>query len=49
VEITARCMDCAEPLAVRMRDGVLLEASPETIVGHSNVPLARAAEDWPRT
>jgi Alkylmercury lyase len=49
VRIDARCLDCAEPLTVRMRDGELLEASPETIVGHSNVPLPRFAQNWPRT
>jgi hypothetical protein len=32
-----------------MRDGQLFEASPETVVGVSNTPLARAAENWPRT
>jgi hypothetical protein len=32
-----------------MRDGQLLDATPETLVGHSNVPLARAAENWPYT
>jgi hypothetical protein len=32
-----------------MRDGQLLEAAPDSIVGHSNVPLARAAENWPYT
>jgi len=49
VQIDARCLDCAEPLTVRMRDGQLIEASPETVVGVSNTPLARAAENWPRT
>jgi len=47
--IDARCLDCAEPLTVRMRDGQLMETSPETVVGHSNTPLARAAENWPYT
>jgi hypothetical protein len=32
-----------------MRDGHLLEATPDSIVGHSNVPLARAAENWLHT
>jgi hypothetical protein len=49
VRIEARCLDCAEPLTVRMRDGQLLEASPDAVVGHSNVPLSRAAENWPYT
>ena len=46
VRIDARCLDCGEPLAVRMRDGVLLEALPATIVGHRNQPPERAIEDW---
>jgi hypothetical protein len=46
VRIEARCPDCAAPLAVRMRDGVLLEALPETIVGHNNQPPGQAIGNW---
>ena len=49
VRIDARCPDCAEPLLVRMRDGRVLEASPETIVGHVNIPPFQPIADWPHT
>jgi hypothetical protein len=38
VRIDARCLDCGEPLTVRMRDGELLEITPVTAVGHANHP-----------
>ena len=47
VRIDAHCLDCGAPLAVRMRDGVVLEALPETIVGHNNQPPGRAVGSWP--
>jgi hypothetical protein len=31
-----------------MRDGEILEASPDTIVGHVNVPFSRWAQDIAR-
>jgi len=49
VRVAATCLDCGEPLAVRMRDGALLEADPPTIVGHVNVPLRRWRDSWPAT
>jgi hypothetical protein len=49
VRVDARCPDCAEPMTVRMRDGRVLEAAPETIVAHVNVPPFAPIEDWPFT
>jgi hypothetical protein len=49
VQIDACCLDCTEPLTVRMRDGEVLEVTPPTAVGHSNVPLPRFALNWPHT
>ncbi|MBI3455036.1 MAG: hypothetical protein HY002_04525 [Candidatus Rokubacteria bacterium] len=49
VAIQARCLDCAEPLGVRMRDGRILEARPRTIVGHLNTPFPRWGDNWPHT
>ena len=46
VRIDARCLDCAEPLALRMRDGGVAEATPETMVGQTNLPPGRWAEHW---
>jgi hypothetical protein len=39
VSVEARCLDCGESLNVRMKDGMLLEANPETIVGHITLPI----------
>lgn len=41
VRIDTRCLDCGEPIAVRMRDDEILEIDPATTVGHMNVPFAR--------
>jgi Alkylmercury lyase len=45
VRIDARCLDCAEPITVRMRDGELLEVTPETAVGHANHPTPAWEEE----
>jgi hypothetical protein len=45
VQIDYPCLDCNEPIRVRMRDGVILEASPPSIVGHVNVPFSRWMEN----
>ncbi len=49
VRVAAACLDCGEPLVVRMRDGVVMEAVPETIVGHVNLPLRHWRDSWPAT
>ncbi len=41
VRIDTFCLDCGEPLFIRMRDDEILEVNPPTMVGHINVPLAR--------
>jgi hypothetical protein len=41
IRIDTRCLDCGEPIVVRMRDGEVLEVNPSTTVGHMNVPFAK--------
>jgi hypothetical protein len=41
VRIDADCLDCGEPILIRMRDEDILEVDPPTTVGHMNVPLAK--------
>ena len=41
IRIDTRCMDCGEPIVVRMRDEDILEVNPATTVGHMNIPFAR--------
>jgi hypothetical protein len=41
VRIDTRCLDCGEPILVRMQDEEILEVAPPTTVGHMNVPLSR--------
>jgi hypothetical protein len=41
VRIDTRCLDCAEPIRVRMRDEEILEVDPPTAVGHMNIPFAK--------
>jgi hypothetical protein len=45
VQIDCPCLDCNEPIRVRMRNGEILEAAPSSIVGHVNVPFSRWAEN----
>ena len=42
IRIDTRCLDCGEPILVRMRDEELLEVNPATTVGHVNIPFAKA-------
>jgi len=41
IRIDTRCLDCGQPIVVRMRDGDILEVNPTTTVGHMNIPLAK--------
>lgn len=41
IRIDSRCLDCGEPILVRMRDEEILEVDPPTVVGHMNVPFAK--------
>lgn len=43
VRIEARCLDCGESIVVRVKDGKLLEANPETMVGHITLPIRQWA------
>ena len=42
IRIDTRCLDCGEPILVRMRGEDILEVNPNTTVGHMNIPLAKA-------
>jgi len=41
VRLDTRCLDCGQPIVVRMRDEALLEVEPRTTVGHMNVPFSK--------
>ncbi|MDH3296540.1 MAG: organomercurial lyase [Acidimicrobiia bacterium] len=47
VAIDAPCLDCAQPIHIEMRDGTVIAAEPEAIVGHVSVPFRRWAEQLP--
>ncbi|MCH7969448.1 MAG: hypothetical protein IH960_00210 [Chloroflexi bacterium] len=47
IHIDATCLDCLEPIFVRMRDGEVLEADPTTIVGHQNISSSQEGVTWP--
>jgi len=42
IRISSRCLDCGEPVLIRMHNEDVLEVTPETAVGHINIPLAKA-------
>ena len=44
IRVEARCLDCGESIMVRMKDDELLEAFPETIVGHITLPIRKWRE-----
>ena len=41
IRIETRCLDCGEPILVRMRDKEILEINPATTVGHVNIGFAK--------
>jgi hypothetical protein len=41
IRIDTRCLDCGEPIRVRMRDEEILEVDPPTTVGHMNDAFAK--------
>ncbi|HBL24506.1 MAG TPA: hypothetical protein DDZ40_10385, partial [Deltaproteobacteria bacterium] len=42
IRIDARCLDCGQPILIRMRDEKIVEVNPPTVVAHMNIPLAKA-------
>ncbi len=47
MRIDAICLDCLEPMSLRMRDGEVLEAVPATLVGHQNALATKEGVEWP--
>jgi hypothetical protein len=41
IRIGTRCLDCGQPIVVRMRDEEILEINPTTTVGHMNIPFSK--------
>lgn len=44
VRIDAPCLDCGEPIVVRMRDEELLEVDPPETVGHTVVSFMKRSD-----
>jgi len=42
LRIDTSCLDCGQPIGIRMRDEVILDVDPPTTVGHINIPFAKA-------
>ena len=42
IRIDTRCLDCGEPILIRLRDEEILEVNPTTVIGHMNIPFAKA-------
>ncbi len=42
VKINTRCLDCGQPIQIRLSDEKILEINPETTVGHMNIPFAKS-------
>lgn len=41
IRIDTPCLDCGQPILVRMRDEDILEVNPTTTVGLMNTPFAK--------
>jgi hypothetical protein len=41
VRIDSFCLDCGEPMMIRMKDEDILEANPTTIVGLMSIPIPK--------
>ena len=44
VRIEAACLDCGEPIVVRMRDEEILEVDPPEAVGHTVTSFMKRTE-----
>ncbi len=42
----APCLDCGEPMMLEIRDGEVLRAEPEGIVGIANHGFAGPGDEW---
>jgi hypothetical protein len=42
IHIDTSCLDCGQPIHIRMRDEEILEVNPPTTVAHMNIQLAKA-------
>jgi len=43
--VDTRDLATAEPIVLRFRDEEILEVSPDTVVGHINVPMPKWGEE----
>lgn len=47
IQVNSRCLDCGEPVTLRMQDGKLLDLNPASTVAHINVPVAQWRGQYP--
>ncbi len=45
VRIDAPCLDCGDPIVIRMRDEEILEVDPPTTVGHTVRSFTKRSSD----
>ncbi|MDP2855190.1 MAG: organomercurial lyase [Smithellaceae bacterium] len=45
VQIDTPCLDCGQPIHLEMRDGVILKADPEDVIGYVAVPFSNWMQD----
>lgn len=44
VRLDTRCLDCGEPIVIRMRDELILEVDPPTTIGYMMSPFTQWRE-----
>ena len=47
VRVDSRCLDCGDPITLRMRDGAILDLVPQTSVVHINIPVSHWRGQYP--
>jgi hypothetical protein len=44
--VDAPCLDCNAPLHVEVCDGEIISQNAEGMIGYTDVPLAKWAQNW---
>jgi hypothetical protein len=48
VRIDSPCLDCGDPISIEMKDGIILKANPEGMIGYVSLPVSKWQTDVAR-
>lgn len=49
MQIDSVCLDCGEPIRVKVKDGKIESEDPTGLIGHISVPFLRGSLNMPHT